>query len=89
MKKAYAIEVRGRVQGVGFRYHALSVAKEFKLNGFVRNLPDGSVYAEIEGEDTACMGFVEWCRQGPARARVDRADVREIPPSGCKGFEIR
>ena len=47
----------GRVQGVGFRYHTLQVAKEFDVSGFVRNLPDGRVQMEAEGEAAEVRAF--------------------------------
>ena len=48
----------GRVQGVGFRYHTLQVAKEFELSGFVRNLADGRVELQAEGDETEVRAFV-------------------------------
>jgi len=48
----------GRVQGVGFRYTALQVAKEFEVAGFVRNLPDGRVQLEAEGRAAEVAAFV-------------------------------
>jgi len=50
MKKHVNITVKGRVQGVGFRYSAMEAAEELGIKGFVRNMPDGSVYIEAEGE---------------------------------------
>ncbi|MDB6127769.1 MAG: acylphosphatase [Verrucomicrobia bacterium] len=49
----------GRVQGVGFRYTALQVAKEFEVSGFVRNLSDGRVQLEVEGNPAEVKGFVD------------------------------
>ena len=48
----------GRVQGVGFRYHTLQVAKEFDVSGFVRNLSDGRVQLEAEGNKAEVKAFV-------------------------------
>ena len=48
----------GRVQGVGFRYAALQVAREFDVAGFVRNLPDGRVELEAEGRPEEVAAFV-------------------------------
>ena len=45
------------------------------LAGIVRNEPDGSVYLEVEGEEKAVDAFVEWCRKGPSRARVDSVRI--------------
>ena len=49
----------GRVQGVGFRYTTLQVAKEFEVSGYVRNLPDGRVQVEAEGRPDELKSFVE------------------------------
>jgi acylphosphatase len=48
----------GRVQGVGFRYHTLQIAKEFEVSGYVRNLVDGRVHVEAEGEKPEVQGFI-------------------------------
>jgi acylphosphatase len=48
----------GHVQGVGFRYATLQIAKEFDVAGFVRNLPDGRVQVEAEGQTTEVEAFV-------------------------------
>lgn len=48
----------GRVQGVGFRYTAMQVAKEFEVSGAVQNLPDGRVLLEAEGRKTEVAAFV-------------------------------
>ena len=48
----------GRVQGVGFRFMALQVAKEFEVAGFVRNLTDGRVQLEVEGREGEVAAFI-------------------------------
>ncbi len=48
----------GRVQGVGFRYTTLQVAKEFDVSGWVKNLPDGRVHLEAEGTPETVKAFV-------------------------------
>lgn len=60
------------------------------MSGWVRNLPDGSVEAEIEGDRTSVDDMVEWLRRGPPFAEVSDVDVAEINPTGSDGsFEIR
>lgn len=49
----------GRVQGVGFRYHTLQIAKEFDTSGYVRNLPDGRVQLEAEGHQQEVNAFID------------------------------
>jgi acylphosphatase len=69
------ILIEGSVQGVGFRYSTRKVAYEFGINGFVRNLPDGSVYIEAEGSEVQMEEFIKWCRNGPARARIHSVSI--------------
>jgi len=79
----------GRVQGVGFRLTAQDLASRFGLTGWVRNEPDGSVSAEVQGPPSqidACLEAIECQTAG----RVDRRDESPIPPvSPEQGFEIR
>ena len=49
-KKRYRVVFSGVVQGVGFRYESMTVAKKLGLTGWVENLPNGDVYLEIQGE---------------------------------------
>ena len=80
--------VRGRVQGVGFRFFAERAARELGVRGWVRNRPDGSVEALAEGEDEALETFIERLKRGPLSSRVDRVEVAEEPPQGFSRFEI-
>ncbi|NJQ97304.1 MAG: acylphosphatase [Hydrococcus sp. CSU_1_8] len=59
----------GRVQGVGFRATARSIALGHGVTGWVRNEPDGSVYVEAEGDEIALKSFSEWCKKGPRGPR--------------------
>lgn len=84
------VVVHGQVQGVGFRWNARTEATRLGVSGWVRNLPDGSVEAEIEGDRTSVDDMVEWLRRGPPFAEVSDVDVAEINPTGSDGsFEIR
>ncbi|MDK2383621.1 MAG: acylphosphatase, partial [Candidatus Korarchaeota archaeon] len=68
--------IYGRVQGVFFRSTMRDVARELGVRGWVRNLPDGSVEAVVEGEREKVEKIVEWAHQGPPLARVQRVEVR-------------
>ncbi len=81
--------VRGRVQGVGFRYFARQRAEVHGVAGFVRNLPDGSVELHAEGPLPALNTFEADLRRGPSFGRVDEAVVTVIKARGFQGFEIR
>ena len=67
--------VRGRVQGVAFRAATADEGRRLGVGGWVRNLPDGRVEVEAEGERPALEALVELCRRGPPAARVEELDV--------------
>lgn len=81
--------VSGKVQGVGFRYSANQRAEQFGVSGFVRNLRDGTVEAEVQGESAAVDAMLGWLGQGPRAAFVEGISVAEIPVTGVQGFDIR
>jgi acylphosphatase len=66
------LRIEGMVQGVGFRWFAMSQARALGLAGVVRNCPDGAVEIEAEGARDALERFLETMRRGPGGARVDR-----------------
>jgi acylphosphatase len=81
--------VRGRVQGVGFRYFAIRAARQAGVLGTVRNLPDGTVEAIAEGSHTAIVEFRAELEQGPSFGHVAQVDETEMQPSGrYTGFEV-
>lgn len=83
------VHVAGRVQGVWFRESCRDRAVAVGVSGWVRNLGDGRVEGVLEGPPAAVDEVVAWCRQGPARARVDRVDVVDEMPVGERGFRVR
>jgi len=74
--------VTGRVQGVGFRYFTRDAARLDDLRGTVRNLDDGRVEVEVEGDVEAVLRFERTIRRGSPGSRVDDVSVHESPPSG-------
>lgn len=86
---SYRYLVRGRVQGVGFRYFALKRAEELGLAGFVRNMPDGSVEVIAEGADPQLSQFEARLKEGPSFARVEGVERLALEPRGDSGFHIR
>ncbi len=84
-----SIRVFGKVQGVYFRRSAREEARRLGLVGFARNEADGSVYLEVEGDESALVRFAAWCETGPRGARVDRVEVREGVPVGFADFVTR
>ena len=83
------VVVSGDVQGVYFRDSCRRVASSERVNGWVRNLPDGRVEAAFEGAPDAVERLVSWARRGPRTALVDRVDVFDEDLEHLHGFEIR
>lgn len=83
------IEVAGRVQGVSYRYNTQEKALQLGIVGFVKNLPNGSVYIEAEGTDEQLNQLVQWCHEGPPMALVTEVAVSEAPIASFSSFEIR
>jgi acylphosphatase len=87
--KRYKIIVAGRVQGVGFRYFVQKQAQLNCIKGFVRNLYDGNVEIDAEGDSTNLQDFIHQCKQGPAHSSVDFFTQSEVPLWGYQNFNIR
>ena len=88
-EKQYEIIIRGRVQGVGFRYAARNQARSLGLKGWVENQPDGSVRTLARGSAEACGKYIQWCRTGTSYSWVEGIDVIEKTPSHLSHFRIR
>jgi acylphosphatase len=74
--------VRGRVQGVGFRWYVTSVARTLPITGWVANEPDGSVRCIAEGARDDLEQLLDELREGPPGAVVRSVDVAWLPPTG-------
>ncbi|HEX2037377.1 MAG TPA: acylphosphatase [Chloroflexota bacterium] len=83
-------EVRGRVQGVGFRYFVQEEARRLGLSGYARNLPNGrQVLVVAEGARASLERLVEALRRGPRQAYVEDVAVSWGPATGeFAGFSI-
>ena len=75
MKVRANAKIQGLVQGVFYRQSTQETALCLGLTGWVRNLPDGSVEAVVEGPSAAVHELIEWCRQGPPAAEVTSVNV--------------
>jgi acylphosphatase len=81
--------ITGLVQGVAFRQSAAFEAERLGVAGWVRNLPDGRVEAEAEGERSKVEVFARWCEHGPRGAAVEWVDATWGPAVGeTTGFRI-
>ncbi len=88
MTKHVNITIKGRVQGVGFRYHARSMAFKLGIRGIIKNLPDGKVYIEAEGDEESVQKFIEWCWEGPPHAHVEHVSVIPGQIKDYVSFEV-
>lgn len=74
--------VSGKVQGVFYRAETQKAAVRFGVVGWVRNRPDGTVEALMEGEQEDVEALISWCRGGPPMALVEKVDVERTKHSG-------
>ena len=81
--------INGRVQGVCYRAFTQDQARKLGLTGWVRNLQDGRVEAELEGRRELIEQAILACKTGPTGARVIDMDITWKSPLGEKQFEIR
>ena len=84
------LSIRGRVQGVGYRWSLCAEAGRLGLAGWVRNRRDGSVEALVSGPVEAVEALLLWAHRGPSMARVDSvvcSDGNAAEIGARKGFE--
>ena len=89
--KRLRLHIHGKVQGVYFRESTREQADLLGVRGWVRNEPDGTVAAVLEGNAAAVDALVDWCRRGPPRARVESLEAVALPLDGeaLGPFEVR
>jgi len=90
MARATRYIIRGRVQGVGYRYFAQGVAERLGVRGFVRNLPSGDVEVFAEADGGTLELFKQELEQGPRMSRVTEIIESDVESSGLySSFQIR
>lgn len=82
------IKVTGKVQGVFFRASTKAVADQMGVKGLVKNLKDGSVYIEAEASQTILELFIDWCKEGPEKAKVENVEVADGEIKNYRNFEV-
>lgn len=88
MKIHKNLYISGKVQGVFYRKSTKEKADELGITGYVMNMPDGSVYAEAEGEESDISKFIAWCHIGPAAAKVTEIKVENAELADFPDFRI-
>lgn len=81
--------IKGKVQGVFYRASAKEIADKLKVAGWVKNTPDGTVEAVVTGSDEQIQSFIEWCKEGPAKAKVTDVIITRQPEISYKSFTIQ
>jgi acylphosphatase len=81
MIRAHLI-IKGYVQGVGYRATTSRKASQLKIKGWIKNLPNGSVEAIIEGDEEAVNELIKWCFRGPTKACVRDIQVKKMTATG-------
>jgi acylphosphatase len=82
------VVVHGSVQGVFFRDSMRRMAEQHAVSGWVRNNPDGTVEAVLEGEESAVERLLAYAYEGPRGAQVEGVEVFEEEPEGLSGFAV-
>ena len=77
MKLTRQLRIHGRVQGVWYRESMRQQAQRLGVTGWVRNRSDGTVEAVVQGAAGAVEAMIEWARQGPPSAKVERVDIAD------------
>jgi len=87
--KALKFVVKGRVQGVGFRWFVLNEAKKLNISGTVRNLPDGSVEVLAQSTLETLYKLKDLLKSGPSFARVDEIiETEDLKNNQLKEFKV-
>ena len=80
--------IRGKVQGVFYRASAKKKAEELSLSGWIKNTSEGDVEAVVTGSNQQLQEFVQWCKSGPDRARVEEVHVNNHELAKFESFQI-
>jgi acylphosphatase len=80
--------ISGEVQGVFFRASAKEVARKYEITGWIKNTEDGKVEAMIYGQENKVKNFIEWCKTGPEKAKVENVIIHHLPEIKFNHFEV-
>ena len=86
--KTIRLTIKGKVQGVFYRATAKDVADLTGVKGWVRNLPDNNVEIRATASEELLQRFIDWCKQGPPKAKVDEVIVEDLSPKEFNAFKI-
>jgi acylphosphatase len=81
--------IKGKVQGVFYRATARDEAEKLGLTGWIKNTQDGNVEAVVNGSREHIDRYIAWCWKGPARAKVESVEVKDLQEERFDGFQIK
>ena len=82
------ILITGKVQGVFFRKYTCEAADAVGITGFVKNLPDQSVYILATGTNEQLEEFMNWCWQGSPKSKIEKVEVKEMGLQEFNSFTV-
>ncbi len=89
-RRRLSLQIAGHVQGVGFRFTTVEVARDFSITGYVQNMLDGSVKVIAEGEEPELMRFLDALRASHVFRYVAEENLSWLPATGeLEDFTIR
>lgn len=89
MIRHYNITVKGKVQRVAYRVWAQATAQKLNLTGLVKNLHNGDVYIEVEGEEENINKLIDLCYVGSPRSKVLEINAEEHSIKNMETFELK
>ena len=87
-RKTLHLLIEGKVQGVFYRASAKEKADELKITGWVKNTKEGNVEILCQAGEAVLQQFINWCKQGPSRAKVKDVKVTEITAENFQDFQV-
>lgn len=88
MQKTVSIIISGKVQGVFYRQSTKELAIVLGIKGEVRNMPDETVNIIATGSSDKIEQLIQWCKQGPPKAKVTNVTIEELPLRTFDKFSI-
>ena len=86
--KTIRLTIKGRVQGVFYRATAKDVADQLGVKGWIKNLSDKNVEIRATASEELLQKLIDWCKQGPPKARVEEVIAEELSLEEFSGFRI-
>ncbi|HEY5406327.1 MAG TPA: acylphosphatase [Ginsengibacter sp.] len=86
--KTIHLEISGKVQGVFFRSSAKEIAELYEISGWIRNTCDDKVEVLITGREEDVQKFIEWCNEGPDKAKVEHVAIANAELQTFNRFEV-